>query len=76
MPHSQPPPPIVAAGKNQNIVLCNDLYGRNGWLHQELDQAGIVYMAELPEDTQIYLTRPAYGIPHSHPGRGVQPIRQ
>ena len=48
-------------------VACDDLYGRSGRLRRQLDQAGILYMAEIPADTQVYLTRPEFGIPPSEP---------
>jgi SRSO17 transposase len=47
-------------------VACDALYGRSGWLRRQMDQAGIFYMAEVPEDTHIYLTKPDFGIP-THP---------
>jgi len=50
-------------------VACDDLYGRSQWLRQQMDQAGILYMAEVPEDTLIYLTKPDFGVPAPTPGR-------
>jgi SRSO17 transposase len=44
-------------------VACDDLYGRSQWFRGQMDQAGILFMAEVPEDTQIYLTKPDFGIP-------------
>lgn len=50
-------------------VACDDLYGRSQWFRQAMDQAGILYMADVPEDTQVYLTQPAWGVlPHT-PGQ-------
>ena len=34
-----------------------------------MDQAGIIYMAEVPEDTWIYLTKPDFGVPPPTPGQ-------
>lgn len=57
-------------------VACDDLYGRSGWLRREMDMAHILYMAEVPESTQVYLTKPEFGIPPAQPGhRGRQATR-
>jgi hypothetical protein len=34
-----------------------------------MDQAGMLYMAEVPEDTHIYLTEPDFGVPPPTPGQ-------
>jgi SRSO17 transposase len=39
-------------------VACDDLYGRSGWLRQQMAAAGLLYMAEVPENTQVYLRQP------------------
>jgi SRSO17 transposase len=44
-------------------LACDDLYGRSGWLRKNMSDAGIVYMAEVPEDTNIYLSKPDYRVP-------------
>jgi len=48
-------------------VGCDDLYGRSGWLRRQMDEAGIVYMADIPEDTKVYLNKPDFGVPTSVP---------
>lgn len=55
-------------------VACDDLYGRSGWLRGQMEQAGILYMAEVPEDTQVYLTKPAFGVPLSDPEKLGRPF--
>lgn len=50
-------------------VCCDDLYGRSGWLRRQLDQASISYMADVPQDTQVYLERPEFGVPQKQEGR-------
>ena len=50
-------------------VACDDLYGRSQWFRHEMDQADILYMAEVPEDTQVYLTKPDVGVPPPTPGQ-------
>lgn len=44
-------------------VAMDDLYGRSGWLRRQLDRAHIIYMADIPEDTRVYLTKPDFGMP-------------
>ena len=39
---------------------CDDLYGRSGWLRRQMTEAHIVYMADIPADTKVYLKRPDY----------------
>jgi SRSO17 transposase len=50
-------------------VSCDDLYGRNQRLRREMDRAGILYMAEVPEDTLVYLAKPDWGVPLPTPGQ-------
>jgi hypothetical protein len=38
------------------------LYGRSGWLRAQLRNAGALYMAEVPVDTELYLEKPLLGI--------------
>lgn len=44
------------------------LYGRSLWLRRQLMQARITYMADIPEDTGVYVSRPEYGVPPSTKG--------
>jgi SRSO17 transposase len=53
-------------------VACDDLYGRSGWLRHQMDAAGIVYMAEVPENTRIYLNQPEFGVPPPQPDQRGQ----
>lgn len=55
-------------------LVCDELYGRAGWFRRQLDEAGIVYMADVPEDTPVYLTPPAFGVPAPPPRQGRRPI--
>ena len=49
-------------------VACDDLYGRSGWLRRKMAEADIVYMADVPEDTHVYLSKPDFGVPLSNAG--------
>jgi len=67
---------VRAHGLPFEAVACDDLYGRSGWLRRQLDEAHILYMAEVPENTQVYLTQPDFGVPSPPPGqRGHPPSR-
>jgi len=67
---------VKANGLPFEAVACDDLYGRSGWLRRKMDTAHIVYMAEVPEDTRVYLTKPDFGVPPAQPDRrGRQPTR-
>jgi SRSO17 transposase len=67
---------VQANGLPFEAVACDDLYGRSGWLRREMDVAHILYMAEVPESTQVYLTKPEFGVPPARPdGRGRQATR-
>jgi SRSO17 transposase len=45
------------------IVGFDTLYGRSGWLRAQLRNAGALYRAEVPVDTELYLEKPLLGIP-------------
>ena len=59
---------VCAAGVPFEAVLCDELYGRSRWLRAHLDTAGLLYVAEIPADTPVYLTPPAFGVPAKAPG--------
>ena len=58
---------VRAAGVPFEAVLCDELYGRSRWLRAQLDAAGLLYLAEVPADTPVYLTPPAFGLPLKAP---------
>jgi SRSO17 transposase len=67
----------LANGLPFEALACDDLYGRSTWFRSQAAQAGIVYMADVPVNTQVYLTRPTVGVPTSEPGqKGRPPSRQ
>jgi SRSO17 transposase len=67
---------VQAQGLPFDAVACDDLYGRSVWLRDQLARAGIVYMADVPRNTQVYLERPVLGVPERKPGsRGPDPTR-
>jgi SRSO17 transposase len=60
---------VRANGLPFEAVGCDDLYGRADWFRAKMDGAGIIYMADVPCTTEVYLERPAYGVPETPPGR-------
>jgi SRSO17 transposase len=62
---------VRAAGVPFEAVLCDELYGRSQWLRAQLDEANVLYLAEVPANTLVYLTPPAFGLPtKAHQARG------
>jgi len=48
-------------------VCCDTLYGRSHWLRRKLAAAGLIYMADVPVDTKVYLSKPVVGLPAKDP---------
>ena len=67
---------VQAEGLPFEAVACDELYGRSGWLRARLDEAKLVYLANVPADTRVYLTEPRLGIPERPPGRRGPQIRR
>jgi SRSO17 transposase len=44
-------------------VACDDLYGRDGHFRAELDREDLLYFADVPAHTRVYLKRPHLGVP-------------
>jgi len=57
------------------MVACDDLYGRSNPFRSQLAQAGLLYAADVPCDTQVYLTQPVWGVPARCRRRGRHPTR-
>ena len=49
-------------------VAFDTLYGRNLWLREQLAQAGLEYYADVPVNTQVYLSEPVWGFPQNQRG--------
>jgi len=67
---------VKANGLPFEAVTCDDLYGRSTWLRDKMDEEEILYMADVPRTTQVYLEQPLLGVPERPPGRrGPKPTR-
>jgi SRSO17 transposase len=67
---------VQVEGLPFEAVACDELYGRSGWLRAKLDGAGIVYVANVPADTRVYLAEPRLGVLDRPPGRRGPRIRR
>lgn len=60
-----------------SVVSCDCLYGRDSQFRADVDALKVTYMADIPIDTQVYLSPPVVGIPEKIPGtRGRPPSRR
>lgn len=67
---------VQANGLPFEAVACDDLYGRSTWLRDEMNGANIIYMADVPRTTRVYLEKPLLGVPAPKAGhRGRKPTR-
>ena len=58
-----------AHGLPFSVVGCDSLYGQDGSFRTALDAEGVIYMADIPQDTHVYLTKPIVGVPETPPGK-------
>lgn len=66
---------VLAAGVPFEVLLCDDLYGRSQWLRHKMRCAKLVYLADVPADTQVYLTQPVLGLPVARGRKGRRPTQ-
>jgi SRSO17 transposase len=67
---------VLTAKVPFEVLLCDDLYGRSQWLRQQLRTAEVVYLADVPADTQVYLRQPVVGVPVARGRKGRPPTRR
>jgi len=63
---------VASEGLPFEWVCCDTLYGRNYSLRRKIADAGLIYMADVPIDTQVYLEKPLVGLPVKDPDKGVR----
>jgi SRSO17 transposase len=51
-------------------------YGEQPWLREKLDAEGLIFVADIPRDTRVWLSLPKTGIPERSGKRGRQPIHE
>ena len=64
---------VLASGVPFEVLLCDDLYGRSQWLRHQLRTAEVLYLADVPADTQVYLRQPVVGVPVARGRKGRPP---
>ncbi len=62
-----------ANGMPFKIVGCDSLYGRDAQFRAALETEGILYMADIPANIHVYLSKPVMGIPANAPGKRGRP---
>jgi len=58
-----------ANGMPLEIVGCDSLYGRSAEFRASLETEGILYMADIPANIHVYLSKPVMGVPAGVPGK-------
>jgi len=56
------------------IVSCDSTYGRDSKFRAALDTQGVLYIADIPADIQVYLKKPVVGVPTTPPGKRGRPF--
>lgn len=65
-----------ANGLPFELLACDTFYGRDSQFRADLDAEGVMYAAQVPADTRVYLREPKVGIPRRRSKRGRWPTRQ
>lgn len=50
-------------------ICCDALYGRDAEFRTRMNDAGHIYMADIPQNTLVYLKRPIVGVPEAQSGK-------
>ena len=71
---------VLHAKKNHVLfgwIGVDCFYGRDSWLRNQIDSEDMIYIADIPCDTLIWLERPKTGVPPRKEGvRGRNPTRR
>ena len=66
---------MILHARDNNVpfgwVGMDCFYGEQPWLRNEIDGKEIVYIADIPVDTRVWLNKPETGIPERKGDRGV-----
>jgi SRSO17 transposase len=63
-----------ANGLSFRVVGCDSLYGRDSHFRAALDKEDLLYVAQVPSDTYVYLEKPEVGIPEKPSGQRGRPL--
>jgi SRSO17 transposase len=70
---------VLHARENDVIfkwVGMDSFYGEQTWLRNRLDAEGLIFIADIPSDTRVWLSLPKTGIPARKSGRGRTPTKE
>ena len=65
-----------ANGLPFEIVSCDSWYGRDSSFRANLDADGERYIADIPADTEVYLSPPVVGVPKTPSGKRGRPFKR
>jgi SRSO17 transposase len=65
-----------ANGLPFTVVGFDSLYGRDHQFRADVEAEGLIYMADVPVDTQVYLSQPVVGVPETPPSKKGRPFSQ
>ena len=61
---------VKANGVPFDLLACDALYGRDSQFRADLDTAGVLDAAQVPADTNVYVSEPHVGVPEKRGKRG------
>ncbi len=61
---------VKAQGVPFDLLACDALYGRDRQFRADVDAAGVLYAAQVPADTNVYVSEPQVGVPEKRGTRG------
>ena len=63
----------IEEGVPFSYVTMDGFYGRNPYLLSELENRGLIFVADIPVNTHVYIEKPVVGIPEKKGTRGRKP---
>ena len=67
---------VKANGLPFGLLACDTLYGRDGQFRADLEAEKVLYAAEVPANTRVYLSQPSVGVPPKRHKKGRRPTRR
>jgi len=65
-----------ANGLPFELLACDTLYGRDGQFRADLEAEKVLYAAEVPANTRVYLSQPRVEVPPKRHKKGRRPTRR
>jgi len=65
-----------AHGLPFDLLACDTLYGRDSQFRADLEAEEVLYAAEVPANTRVYLSPPRVGVPPKRHKQGRRPTRR